>query len=260
MTALSDSNSQRERFVFLGAGLALAGALVIGLAREQQWGSHFVGMHLLSPNAEGLRSGQEVRISGIPVGKVTSLKLLPNAVVKVSLEVQDHYANLIGPKSIARLGQEGLVGEHFLVISPDPQPQRTVAQVNGRQLSYQQPLAIDNLMNRLLATQSELQRTLENTTRLTQRDLPSTLNSVNRLAATFQRETALTTPALRQALNQLSQTGSSTEQTSRQAQQLLQQSQPLLISTLKEVEQVARSSRRILQGLQGLLGLSGSDP
>lgn len=257
MTAASESNSSRERFVFLDAGLALAGALVAGLAREQQWGTRFVDMHLLSANAEGLRSGQEIRVSGIPVGKVKALQLQPNAVVKVSLAVQERYANLIGPKSMARLGQEGLVGDHFLVISADPQPQPSAAHANGRQLSYQQPLAIDNVMNRLLATQSELQRTLENTTRLTQRDLPNTLNSVNRLAATLERETGLTTPALRQALKQLSQTGSSAEQTSRQAQQLLQRSQPLLISTLKEVEQLASNSRKILQSL---LGLSGAEP
>lgn len=257
MTAAPESNSRRERFVFLGAGLALAGALVVGLAREQQWGARFVDMHLLSTNAEGLRSGQEIRISGIPVGKVKALQLQPDAVVKVSLAVQERYANLIGPKSIARLGQEGLVGEHFLVIIADPQPRRATTSANGWQLSYQQPLAIDNLMNRLLATQSELQRTLENTTRLTQRDLPNTLNSVNRLAATMEREAGLTTPAIRQTLNQLRQTGSSAEQTSRQAQQILQQSQPLLINTLKEVEQLASSSRKILQSL---LGLSGADP
>ena len=257
MTAAPESNSRRERFVFLGAGLALAGALMVGFAREQQWGARVVDMHLLSTNAEGLRSGQEIRISGIPVGKVKALQLQPNAVVKVSLAVQERYANLIGPKSIARLGQEGLVGEHFLVISADPQPRRATNSANGWQLSYQQPLAIDNLMNRLLATQSELQRTLENTTRLTQRDLPNTLSSVNRLTATLERETGLTTPTIRQTLNQLSQTGSSAEQTSRQAQQLLQQSQPLLINTLKEVEQLASSSRKILQNL---LGLSGTDP
>ena len=257
MTAASNSNSPRERFVFLGAGLALAGALVVGLAREQQWGARFVNMHLLSPNAEGLRSGQEIRISGIPVGKVTALQLQPDAVVKVSLAVQERYANLIGPKSIARLGQEGLVGDHFLVISADPQPKRNGANANGRHLGYQQPLAIDNLMNRLLATQSELQRTLENTTRLSSRDLPATLDSVNRLAATLERETALTTPALRQTLNQLNQTGSSAEQASRQAQALLQESQPLLVNTLKEVEQLASNSRKILQSL---LGLSESHP
>jgi hypothetical protein len=35
MTAAPESNSRQERFVFLDAGLALAGALIAGLAREQ---------------------------------------------------------------------------------------------------------------------------------------------------------------------------------------------------------------------------------
>ena len=250
-------NSPRERFVFIGAGVLLAVALVAGLAREQQWGARLVPMHLLSRNAEGLSSGQDVRISGIAVGKVTALQLQPDAVVKVSLAVQERYAALVGPKSMASLGQEGLVGDHFLVISPDPQAKGSAVKASARELPYQQPLAINNLMHRLLETQSELQRTLENTTRLTARDLPATLNSVNRLATTVEREAASTTPALRQALQQLSKTGSSAEQTSIQAQQLLQESQPLLISTLKELEQLASSSRRILQSL---LGLSNSEP
>lgn len=35
MTAAPESNSRQEWFVFLDAGLALAGALITGLTREQ---------------------------------------------------------------------------------------------------------------------------------------------------------------------------------------------------------------------------------
>lgn len=258
MTSALPSNSPRERFFFLGAGLLLAAALVVGLAREQQWGARFITLHLLSRNAEGLRSGQDVRLSGLPVGKVRALQLQPDAQVKVSLAVQERYAHLIGPKSVASLGQEGLVGDHFLVISADPQSPSSSGDLQQQELVYEQPLAITNLMHRLIATQEELQRTLTNTTRLTQRELPLALTSVSRLAKTLEEGTSNTTPALKQTLQQLSRTGSSTEQTSRQAQQLLQQSQPLLISTLRDLEAVASSSRRILEGLQQLLGLERS--
>lgn len=258
MTSALPSNSPRERFFFLGAGLLLAIALVVGLAREQQWGARFISLQLLSRNAEGLRSGQDVRISGIPVGKVRALQLQPDAQVKVTLALHERYARLVGPKSVASLGQEGLIGDHFLVISADPQPANHDGTWQRRELMYEQPIAINNLMHRLIATQEELQRTLTNTTRLTQRELPSALTSVTRLATILEQETTNTTPALRQTLQQLSRTGSSAEQTSRQAQQLLQQSQPLLVSTLRDLEAVASSSRKILEGLQQLLGLEWS--
>jgi phospholipid/cholesterol/gamma-HCH transport system substrate-binding protein len=250
------TNSPRERFVFLGSCLVLAAALLVGMAREQQWGTRWVPLHLLSPNADGLRSGQEVRISGIAVGKVQALQLQQDAQVKVTLEVQEQHADLIGPDSVASLGQEGLVGDHFVMISADPQDDQPAARVAGRTLPYEQPLAINNLMHRLVDTQTELQATLRNTTRLTGRELPATLQSVNKLAGTVERETAATTPQLQQTLQKVSSTASSAEQTSRQVQQLLQQSQPLLISTLRDLKQVASSSRRIMQSLQQLLGIS----
>ena len=221
MTIEPAGNTPRERFVFLGSGLVLAAALLVGMAREQQWGTRWLPLQLISSNAIGLRPGQEVRISGIPVGTVQSLQLQPNAQVKVSLRVQERHADLIGPKSVASLGQDGLVGDHFVAISADPQNKSSGPAATLRTLPYEQPLAINNLMHRLIDTQTELQATLRNTTRLTARDLPATLSSMNRLATSLERETTATTPGLRQALQQLSSTGRSAEQTAQDAQQLL---------------------------------------
>lgn len=260
MTSEIANNSPRERFIFLGSGLVLAAALLVGLAREQHWGTRWVNLYLTSSNAEGLRPGQDVRLSGIPIGKVQVLQLQPNAQVKVTLRVEEQHAYLIGPKSVASLGREGLVGDHFVTISADPQTKHHAAHLAGRMLAYEQPLAVNNLMLRLLDTQTELQATLRNTTRLTARDLPATLKAMNSLAATLERETADTTPQLRQTLQQINRTGASAEQASQQAQQLLLQSQPLLVNTLRDLERVASSSRRILEGLQQLLGTGDADP
>jgi len=257
MTDEMTPNSNRERYLFIGSGLVLAIAMLVGMAREQHWGTSWIPVHLLSSNADGLRSGQEVRISGIRVGKVQAVQLQSNAQVKVTLVLEAKHAGLVGPKSVVSLGQEGLVGDHYVVISADPQTNSTSTQLAQRILPYEQPVAINNLMHRLVDTQTELQATLQNTTRLTSRELPATLSSMHKLASALERETARTTPELRTTLQQLSRTGSSAERTSRQAQQLLEQSQPLLISTLQELERVASSSRRILQSL---LGLSESLP
>jgi phospholipid/cholesterol/gamma-HCH transport system substrate-binding protein len=280
--------SPRERFLFLGSGLVLAIALMVAMAREQGWGTGSVELRLRSSSADGLRAGQEVRISGLPVGQVRALQLRPDALVDVQLRVQERYATLIGPKSVASLGQEGLVGDHFLVISADPRPGAKASALNGRRLPYEQPLAINHLIHRLVATQMELQRTLQNTSRLTARDLPLTLremrrglagvqtltttldreaaatapqlragiSGINRLSGTLERETRATTPQLRQALQQLNRTGGSAEQTAQEARQLLRQSQPLLISSLKELESI---TRRINSLLHGLMGLTGSE-
>jgi ABC-type transporter Mla subunit MlaD len=253
----------KERWLFLGSGLVIVVAMLVGLAREQRWGESMVRLRLISSNATGLRPGQEVRISGMPVGQVQRLKLQPDAAVAVEVEVANRYAALIGPNSIARQAQEGLVGDHFLEISADLKQGSKRNPLNGAVIRYEQPLELAALVQQLVQTQRELQATLRNTTKLTANDLPDTLREarsslggMNNLVATLQRESASTAPDLRQALRQISRTGSNAEQTSTQAQQLMRVSQPLLIRTLEDLHQTTMSVQRFLN----LLGISGRDP
>jgi ABC-type transporter Mla subunit MlaD len=256
------NDSGRDRWLFLGSGLVVLTAVLVGLAREQHWGQPMVQLRLSGPNAGGLRPGQEVRISGLPVGKVQNLALQPDARVTIQLQVARRYASLIGPSSVATQGQEGFVGDRYLEITPDPQPNRNGPSLNNRTLRYTPPIAIEALMQQLVQTQDALQATLRNTHRLTGTDLPQTLREARRslsgihsLAATLERESSATAPDLRQTLRQITRTGSSAEQTSTQAQQLLRISQPLLVRTLEDLQHLSQSSRRLLQNLLGIAAM-----
>jgi len=255
MTSPEQGSVQRDRWLFVGSGLVLIGAVLVGLAREQHWGQSMVDFWLVSQDATGLRSGQEVRISGMPVGRVGRLQLQSNADVSVEVHVAQRYAALVGPKSVARQGQEGFVGDHYLEISADPQPAGQPSTTHSRQLRYEPSLALRPLLQ-------QLQTSLQNTAKLTGNDLPHTLREarrslgeVNNLADTLQRESAATGPDLRETRRQLSRTGSNAQQTSTQARQLLQASQPALLRTLEDVQQLTRTSQRLLQGLLGLTGM-----
>lgn len=258
MTTAQHNEGARERWLFLGSSLVLLAAVLMGLAREQHWGEQLVPLHLVSSNADGLRVGQEVRISGMPVGKVLRLQLMPDASVSVQLQVEKRYASLIGPRSRARQGQEGFVGDHYLAISPDPDAGTRATRLRDQSILYEQPIEVATLMKQLVATQEELQATLRNSHRLTAEDLPQTLRearqsliSVNTLARTLQQESTATAPDLRQALQQLSRTGSSAEKASIEAQQLLRDSQPVLLRTLDELGKTSHTSRRLLESLLG---------
>ena len=274
----TDATATKERWLFLGSGLLLVAAVLFTLAREHHWGEPMVALQLTSRHAGGLRPGQEVRISGLPVGQVTSLQLQPDASVRVRLQVARRYASLLGPKSAASQSQEGFVGDHVLEISPDPQPVGKGSTLDGGSIRYEQPVAVATLMQQLLRTQKDLQATLRNTSRLTASDVPETLRDVRRslqgvgrltarleqetvatgpelraslrdtrqslqrvnsLTGTLQRETAATAPGLRAGLQQLSRTGASAEATSNEVQQLL------------------KETRRLLRLLSGLLGVEG---
>ena len=266
MTRSDHDDGRRERWLFLGSSLVLVAAVLLGLAREQGWGQPMVTYQLSSPDATGLRPGQEVRISGLPVGQLRRLQLNPDARVAITVQVAQRYAHLIGPASVVRQAQEGFVGDHYLEVSPDPQPAGRGHSLNGHRLRYEQPMALAPLLQQLVQTQKELQATLHNTARLTASDLPQTLREarlslggVSSLAATLQRETAATGPDLRATLQQISRTGSNAEQTASEAQHLLRVSQPALIRTLEDIQALTRTSQRLLQNLLGLTGSSSDD-
>ena len=251
--------------LFVGSGLLLLAVLLVGLVREQGWGQRHLNLQLLIENASGVRVGQDVRISGLPVGQVRRMNLRSDAKVLVDLQIAEPYAALVGPRSVASQGQEGFVGDHYLVLSPDPQGPGTslgTHPMQGHTVPYAQPVPIASMMQNLARTQADLQATLQHTNRLTATDLPLTLrearrslNAMTGLSAAMRQETQATAPQLRQTLQQVSQTGRSASATSSKAEQLLRESRPVLVRTLTELQGVSTTNRKLLQALSRLLGI-----
>lgn len=263
----------RERLLFIGSGVLLLLMVVVGLAREQRWGTHFIHVYIEANNTNGLHSGEEVRISGVPVGQVGALKLMPNATVRVQLKVEHSKAQLIGPASTARLGQEGLVGERFIEISADPQA--TAQTIDGTTIPFRSPISLESTLEELSRTQRALQATLNNTTTLTGEDgainntladLRKTLQSTQTLSSTINQEAVATAPVLRGSLNTVSrevrEVSEGTQAAEREAQRLLKDTRPLITGTLQEVRELAKTSRRLLNTLLGVMGplLEPADP
>ncbi len=281
MTQAGDSPSARDHWLFLASGLGLLLALLVALGREHHWGEAMVPLQLSSRHAGGLRAGQEVRISGLPVGQLTAVQLQPDASVLVRLQVVKRHAALIGPKSVASQGQEGFVGDYFLEISPDPQPAGKGSTLQGQRIRYEPPVDVGALMQQLLQTQQELQATLRNTHRLTGRDLPHTLrearrslDGVSRLTATLERESAATGPELRTSLRDTRQSLSGVQGLTGRLQRETAATAPELRASLRQLGSTAASAqrtsdqaqqllletRRLLKSLTGLFGSDAGGP
>lgn len=247
---------RRDRWLFLGSGLLMIFAVIIGMAREQHWGEPMVQMRLISRSANGLKPGQDVRISGMAVGQILQLQLQPDAKVAVKLQIARRYAALIGPNSVDSQSQDGFVGDRFLDISADPQTPRTSFKLDGRLIAYEQPIEMAAVVRQLVTTQSALQSTLDNTSHLTANDLPATLkqarislSGVSELVQSLQQETVNTAPDLRQTLRQISRTGDSAEQTSSQARELISQTRPKVLQVLEDLQQLTKATRLLITGL-----------
>jgi phospholipid/cholesterol/gamma-HCH transport system substrate-binding protein len=90
--------------------------------------------HANFATAARLKTGQDVRIAGVAVGKVTGVKLKADNTVDVSFDVNDRYQLYTSTKAIIRY--ENLVGDRFLEIASGPgelrklPPGGTIAQSN----------------------------------------------------------------------------------------------------------------------------------
>ena len=269
----------RPSALFLISGVLLAIALLVGLAREQNWGQKLFALKVRTSDAEGLRPGMEVRIAGLPVGKVKNLQLGDDAKVEIELEVQERYRHLVGPRSRAYQGQDGFVGDHFVVITPDTERDLPVRKTPV-DLPYEPSPNLRNLLKGIETTRGTLQRTLDHTNVLAARDVPRTLaemrqslQTLSRLSGRVQKETEATAPEIRRTLRQVDQTAATARRTADtatstaisarraadEASQTLGSSRPLLLRILRDVQAVTGVAKGLLHSLLGSEALGGPD-
>src|ERR1700678_3092177 len=74
--------------------------------------------HATFIDASRLKAGQKVRISGVPVGAVSGVKLNPDNTIDVEFGVDSHYTLYSSTRALIRY--ENLVGDRFLEITSGP--------------------------------------------------------------------------------------------------------------------------------------------
>ena len=286
----ADGPDSRERWLFLISGGLLLLALLVAIGRERHWGEAQVPVELVSPSADGLREGMEVRLSGIPIGRVASLQLRDDARVMATLQINGRYRHLVGPRSRAQSSQVGVVGLPFVSLSPDPRPKDQASRPLPP-LAYEPPPNLNKLVADLAESRRQLDGTLALTSRLLKHQVPPslaslqqstgnlsrsmgdlsamsktlatetqrTVPSVRSLTGTLQRESVQIAPAVRRTLanadrtlTRAEQTADTAAQASREAQLLLQQARPVLIPTLQNAQEITGAAARLVRFLNGL--------
>ena len=118
------SNSESSRLIKVGGfvGLTLILLLVVlgGLGRSRGLFSDKAVLHTSFDNISGLVVGAPVRLAGIDVGIVQSIRFerdLQTKKVRVALGVQSRYLERIRADSVARLTSKGLLGDMLINIS-----------------------------------------------------------------------------------------------------------------------------------------------
>ncbi|MGZ3404831.1 MAG: MlaD family protein, partial [Polyangia bacterium] len=105
---------------FLMASIALLLGAVVLLGRSQTLFAHRVHLHTSFENTSGLVVGTPVRLGGVDVGVVESIRFdndLREKKVHVGLAVERRYLDRIRADSLARLSSKGLLGDMLIDIT-----------------------------------------------------------------------------------------------------------------------------------------------
>lgn len=248
----------RVTLLFSLSGVILLGGILALYGRNYGWFERSLRIRLVVPNSQGLRIGTPVQLSGLRIGVLDRLSLLPDGRVQLELRVPDRYRAWVSPRSTATIGQDGLLGDSVVELSAAPMPVTSVP----RSFSLKTRLTpgIDSLLSGLEATRVDLQKLLVSSTRVTEREIPASLAQLRgslasgtAVATTVNRELPPTAAQLRQTLSTASRTAESAQGTSDQVQQALREIRPDLRQALVEFTGAMRRTNGLLEQFNGVL-------
>src|ERR1700709_1715 len=109
--------------VFTVVMLLVAAGLVVVVGQSRVGSGNTY--HATCAEASRLKAGQDVRISGVPVGSVKKVKLNPDNSVDVTFDVNDRYQLYTSTRAVVRY--QNLVGDRYLEITSGPGELRKLA-------------------------------------------------------------------------------------------------------------------------------------
>jgi phospholipid/cholesterol/gamma-HCH transport system substrate-binding protein len=131
--------------LFLIAGIVCLGYLSIKLGKMEVLGSKGYELNAVFSNSGGLKSGSDILIAGVSVGRVKSV-LLDNYQARVILNLANNVK--IQEDAIASIKTKGLIGEKYVEITPGGSER--VIQPGGRIRETQSPVDLEELISKFV--------------------------------------------------------------------------------------------------------------
>lgn len=260
MTSPSSSGTfhTRASLIFSLSGLLLLAGLLLVYVRQNGWLEKSLTIRMVVPNSQGLRPGTPVRLSGLRIGVLDRIKLLPDGRVALQLRVPERYRPWLSPNSVAAIGRDGLLGDGLIELTPAPTPGRQVP--SSFAVATQISPGLDSLVSGLEATRGDLQRLLVSGTRLADRDVPTTLAQLRSTLVTgslvgnsINRELPPTAAQLRQTLATTRETVAAAGGTAASLDRSVREVSPDLRQALLEFGLVMRRTNDLLDKFTYLL-------
>lgn len=242
-------------------GLLLGAWMLIATWQQQSWVSRSFAVRFRTADASGIWPGVNVTLSGYRVGRVEKVALGMDGKVAVDLRIAETYRRLIGPASRAERYQEGLIGPSQIALSPDVVPPGKEPPGNELLIPFQQGPDLAKLLEEIGTTRLKLNRTLEGTASVAERDVPRAISSfqatmadLRRLSSRLELETGRTAATTRQTLQvyegtaqRIDNTGAAARKATEEALALVREAHPPLVETLRELRVLGRRLNLLLE-------------
>lgn len=128
--------------------LIMAGLYYI--SKKQQLFNTTFQISAVFKDVMGLQVGNNVRLSGINVGVVESIRIASDSTVKVDLVIDENSRKFIKKSAKAIIGTDGLIGNTILIIIPGATGNQVVE--NNDHLATTEAVNIDDILFKLKAT------------------------------------------------------------------------------------------------------------
>jgi len=173
--------SQHTRERLAGVFVLLALAILIGLIIANSRTTHFfekkVYYHAYLKNAQGISTESVVNLSGIEVGRVSSIDISADHRIKITLFVYDRYRDLVRTDSHAALSKLSVLGKAAIDISAGS-PQKPLLE-EGATLPIDEPLSIDELIAKFSPVVDQLKQIVDRTAAITAAIDPNDVKSMS---------------------------------------------------------------------------------
>lgn len=138
----------------MGAVVLVVAAVFLFFAYTTSQVQAVSGYHLTArfSNADGLKDGGDVRISGIKVGSIVSQRLDPQsfqAVVTLSMDPSIKLAT----DSVAQITSSGLLGDKYIAIEPGNEDE--LVPPGGAITHTQAAMSLENLIGQMIYSQAQ---------------------------------------------------------------------------------------------------------
>jgi phospholipid/cholesterol/gamma-HCH transport system substrate-binding protein len=152
MSKKTSSNIKLGIFVLSGLAFLILMLYLIG-KNENLFGSSFE-LKARFQNVLGLRSGNNIRYSGIQSGTVKKINILNDTTIEVVMLIDKKMKKYIRKSAIASIGTDGLMGNKLVNIYPSKEPAALVE--DGDILQIRKTIDTDDMLQTLAKTNNDV--------------------------------------------------------------------------------------------------------